>query len=180
VITFTIRFHGPFHVGTGNPDDGLDRPVDRSNLLPATSLKGLLRAEATEVLGIDGALVDRVFGARGKPGAWWWEDARPDGFLDVRRMARIVVGDNGIVSRGFLMLGEHVWLERATFQVGPLRQLEPADQELHMRVLRAAARSCMSLGGSRRRGEGWVSITDDQSVWTVDDSRAIVASRGAR
>ena len=40
MITFTLTFHGPFHVGTGNPEAGMDRPVDRGALLPATSLKG--------------------------------------------------------------------------------------------------------------------------------------------
>ena len=49
MITFTLAMHGPFHVSTGTPDEGMDSPIDLSCPLPATSLKGLLRAEVTEL-----------------------------------------------------------------------------------------------------------------------------------
>lgn len=59
---FTITFHGPFHVGSGVADQGLDRVLDRGALLPGTSLKGVMRAAARETLGLDDSLVARVFG----------------------------------------------------------------------------------------------------------------------
>ena len=52
MITFTLAMHGPFHVSTGTPDEGMDSPIDLACPLPSTSLKGLLRAEATERLEI--------------------------------------------------------------------------------------------------------------------------------
>ena len=184
MITFTVTFHGPFHVGTGNPEAGMDRPVDRGALLPATSLKGLMRAEAAEILGVRSSLIAEIFGQAGLAGAWWWEDAsvepvpgnsKPETL--VGRAARIVVGDNGVVEDGFLVLGEHVWSERATFRVGPLRALAPETSTRHTTILRAAARSVTALGGARRRGEGWVSITDDTGPWTDVDTRALLACR---
>ena len=56
MITFTLAMHGPFHVSTGTPDEGMDSPIDLACPLPSTSLKGLLRAEATERLEKGGVI----------------------------------------------------------------------------------------------------------------------------
>ena len=44
MITFTVTIHGPFHISAGESGDGADNVVDRDNPLPASSLKGLMRA----------------------------------------------------------------------------------------------------------------------------------------
>ena len=61
MITFTLAMHGPFHVSTGTPDEGMDSPIDLACPLPSTSLKGLLRAEATERLDIPQPVIDEIF-----------------------------------------------------------------------------------------------------------------------
>jgi len=37
----------------------------------------------------------------------------------------------------------------------------------------------VSLGGARRRGEGWVTIVDDQGDWTAADTTALLSCRSA-
>lgn len=184
-MTFAITFHGPFHVGSGSPNEGLDRVLDRENLLPATSLKGLMRAAATERLGIASALVDAVFGASGHGATkrttgspWLWTDARLAG-VKFDRTARIEIDDDtGAVSRGFLALGESVWSSGGSFAVRLRTEISPAEFARHRVLLRAAARAVTALGGERRRGEGWVTITDSDA-WTPEDTQTLVGMRAA-
>lgn len=182
MMIFTITFHGPFRVGTGTPSEGLDARVDRDVLLPSTSLKGVMRAAASETLRLPDRLVSEVFGqgsggvASGTGGApWGWSDAE---FATpaITPVTRIRIDDaTGLTQRGALMMGEHVWASTASFTVFPLTLLaDPARLTLHSRVLRASARAVTSLGGLRRRGEGWVSITDDQPL-TTSDVEALLA-----
>lgn len=177
-LKFTITFHGPFHVG-GSPFEGLDRTLDRDVPLPSTSLKGLLRAEAVERLGIGPSLVGAVFGSpaqKGDPGAWWWSDAEFAAPPVFSRSARIKIDNStGTTEEGFLMLGEDVWADSASFTVEPLNL---SAQQAHEIVLRAAARSVSSLGGDRRRGSGWVSIRDDLT-WSEADTAKLLQMRGA-
>lgn len=159
---FTITFHGPFHVGSGVASQGLDRVVDHVKPLPATSLKGVMRAAARD-LGVRPQVVTEIFGGPGGAGSpWWWSDAEFDtSDMVFDRLARIRVDDeSGLVKRGFLMMGEVVWAPRARFRVAPLVSLDPTDADRDRLVLRAAARAVVAVGGSRRRGEGWVTMTD--------------------
>lgn len=188
-LTFTINFHGPFHVGSGVPSQGLDRVLDRQVLLPATSLKGLMRATAAEVLGMAPGTVNVVFGTFGPNVAqqssgrriaspWNWGDARPEGPVSIHRGARISVTEQGSAERGFLMLGENAWVRQASFTVSPTRQI-PADALSTQRlVLRGSARAVTSLGGGRTRGDGWVTITDELA-WTDQDSADLLKLRVA-
>ena len=86
MITFTLAMHGPFHVSTGTPDEGMDSPIDLACPLPSTSLKGLLRAEATERLEIPQPVIDEIFGRS----AWSASD-------DSQRSAPV----RGVDGRGF-------------------------------------------------------------------------------
>ncbi len=186
MITFTVTFHGPFRVGTGVPAEGWDDRVDRDNPLPSTSLKGVMRASATETLAIDKHLVSAVFGrpaGTGDPthrttnGAWAWSDATFATVPIIRPVSRIRVDDRGRTVRGALMLGDHVWAESATFTVHQLVDLDKDTTHKHRMVLAAAARATTSLGALRRRGEGWVTITDDLT-WdeaTVMDLMGVTA-----
>lgn len=174
-MKFTITFHTPFHVSTGTSEKGLDRLVDVDNPLPASSLKGRMRAAASEDLGLPSALVDDVFGHVGAPSPWWWSDAEFDS-LTVRNITQIKVNDrSGTSERGFLMFGQHVWATTAVFDV--VRRVVQADRfPDHELVLRASARAITSLGGQRRRGEGWVTISE--GPWTSQDTRRLIAMRG--
>lgn len=157
-LEFAISFHGPFRVGAGAAVPGLDAPVDRSRLLPASSLKGLLRAEATERLRLPAPLVDAVFGSRTTPCPWWWSDARITN-PHITPSTKIKVDERGRAERGFLRFGEQVWADGGTFTVEQRLPLPEAEAARHMNILVASALSVSSLGSSRRRGEGWVSIT---------------------
>ena len=179
MATFTITFHGPFHVGSGVPDQGLDRVLDPGALLPGTSLKGAMRAAARETLGLPERVVAPVFGglievagkAQRVPSPWAWSDADLTG-VNLQNLARIRINDKRrTTERGFLMLGESVWAESGTFTVEQHGELHRDLQE-HLLVLRAAARAVTGIGGGRRRGEGWVSITDDNG-WTASDTSAL-------
>lgn len=183
-LHFTISFHGPFHIARGQAAQGLDRTVDRVVPLPASSIKGLLRAEAREQLGIRSDLVDAIFGNRVLPCPWAFSDAEiaplPEDRSRVRRAARIKVDKNGQASNRFLMLGEQVWATAAEFTI---EQAVPgiARVEDHVLVLTAAAQSVTSLGGARRRGEGWVSIMRDDidQVWDDHSSASLITLMGA-
>lgn len=59
-----ITFHGPFRVGTGTAADGVTGGVDPADLLPASTLKGLMRASAARLLPGRPDLVEQVFGMR--------------------------------------------------------------------------------------------------------------------
>lgn len=179
MTTFTITFHGPFHVGTGVPQRGLDATVDADCPLPASSLKGLMRAAAEHVLGVSTAITAEVFGDPApEPGApahqtrrqspWSWTDARFDG-VEISRHSRIRVDDAGRVGRGFLMLGQQVWAKQAKYDVEPFLLLDPATEARHVLVLRAAARAVTSVGAGRHRGHGWVSVADERP-WTAADT----------
>lgn len=169
-MNFQIQFHGPFHVGTGRAGNGLDRELDRECLLPASSLKGLLRAEAQHRLELPRELVDEVFGAPGIPSPWAWSDAEvaTDGLVEPHARIRIKPGSAGTVEQGMLVLGEHVFAKSADFTV--TRIGDCADEARDELVLEAAARSVSGLGGNRRRGEGWVSIRRTDREW--NDARA--------
>lgn len=163
MATFTITFHGPFHVARGAAELGFDRTIDREALLPASSLKGVMRAEAIGVLSLAEEVVHDVFGAPGRAGPWAWTDARFPAQTRTGRVARIRVlpGMAGQVEPHQLMLGEHVWASQASFEVELTQPLEPARISRDLIVLRACAQSLTSLGGARNRGEGWVTITSD-------------------
>lgn len=184
---FTITFHGPFHVGSGVADQGLDRVLDRGALLPATSLKGVMRAAAREILGLPTSLVARVFGGpldddgttRRVPSPWAWSDAELSDDASFQNLARIRINDETrTTERGFLMLGESVWAMSAQFTVTQYGEVS-GDVKEHLLVLRASARAVTAIGGGRRRGEGWVTITDG-TTWGASDTRALRSVGGDR
>ena len=59
-----IAFHGPFRIGTGLAAPGVTGGVDPADLLPASTLKGLMRASAARLLPQRQDLVEQVFGMR--------------------------------------------------------------------------------------------------------------------
>ncbi len=183
VLSFTIRFRGPFHVATGTASAGLDRTIDRAIPLPASSLKGLMRAEALGALGFHPTVVDDVFGTHARPCPWAWSDAQfdTDSAPNVSRLARIRIhpGLGGQVVANHLMLGEHCWADTAEFEIELIDPLSDVDVRRHTLVLRAAATSVLSLGGARNRGEGWVAVTPripDRS-WTAEEIHELAALR---
>lgn len=178
-LDFAITFHGPFHVARGQAAGGVDRAVDAEQLLPASSLKGLLRAEAREQLEIADTWIAEVFGARA-PSPWAWSDAEVIAPV-IRRSARIRIADSerGQTEDEFLMIGQQVWATSARFRVDQWGPIAEDRLDTHLLILTASALSVTSLGGSRRRGEGWVSITRPGFAWDSDASAALLRLRKA-
>ncbi|MFD0746644.1 RAMP superfamily CRISPR-associated protein [Phytohabitans flavus] len=100
-MRFQIAFHTPFRVATGRAGEGADATVDRQNPLPASSLKGVMRSAARDVLQVAPDWVDAVYGTAWQPSAWSWSDAAPqtDTPPQVKVRARIQIApDTGTVA----------------------------------------------------------------------------------
>lgn len=156
-IDFTIDFHGPFRVGGGEPVDLFDAPVRREDPLPQSSIKGLMRAEASERLRIDDYWVTRVFGSPALPCPWWWSPVK---LLDATfsPTTKVRVDDVGRSMRGFLRFGEQAWATGGSFSIEQVQPIPESDLSRHKTILMAAAASVTTLGESRLRGSGWVSV----------------------
>lgn len=63
----TLAFHSAFRIGTGNADGTAHATIDRDTPVPASSLKGLMRASADRLLPYRPEVVDAVFGTPGAP-----------------------------------------------------------------------------------------------------------------
>ncbi|WFE38078.1 RAMP superfamily CRISPR-associated protein [Micromonospora sp. WMMD998] len=185
-LTFEITFHGPFRVATGRAGDGTDSVIDRDVPLPASSIKGVMRSAARDLLTLPPHLVEAVFGTAWQPSPWSWSDATLTGDrragnadpgdeggdgveqLRVRTRARIQISEaTHTVVDGALAVGEEILARRAVFTVRRNGPITAADLPRHEAVLTAAARAVTALGGDRRRGLGWVSITPLHPAWTA-------------
>lgn len=157
-IKFSITFLGPFAVSTGQAGRSADSMVDDERPLPETSMKGLMRASAV-VLQIPPQVIRRVFGSGKTPTAWNWG---PVEFA--QQPARQLRGSTAIdshtnVARNHaLLFEEQHWSTTATFDIQQVLFLDPADVDLQRTILAVAASGVQSIGKSRRRGNGWVSI----------------------
>lgn len=172
-LTFTVTFRGPFAVATGTANEGLSLTVDEANSLPASSIKGLMAGQAEHVLGVPLHWCEHVFGSSRIPCPWAWSDADFAVAPTPARSVRIAVDDAGAARGDMLRFGRALWADTATFRIEQIGELV-GDIEVHRHILRAAARSVSSLGGERRRGSGWVTISDDLA-WTATDTAALLA-----
>ncbi|WP_159032977.1 RAMP superfamily CRISPR-associated protein [Streptomyces fodineus] len=75
-MIITLTFHSAFRVGTGNADGTAHATIDRDTPVPASSLKGLMRASAERLLPYRPEVVDAVFGTPRRPCPWHWSPAR--------------------------------------------------------------------------------------------------------
>ncbi|MEU1591767.1 RAMP superfamily CRISPR-associated protein [Streptomyces sp. NPDC005708] len=177
-------FHGPFRVATGVARPGIDAAVDRNDLLPASSLKGLMRDSAEKLLPGLPDLVEHVFGGPRKPTAWAWSSARFPDQPEVRMRARVSLDEEtGAAKRDHLLFGEEVWARTAEFEVTRHARLpeSPLSEDDHLTVLACAAAGVHSVGSDRRRGLGWVQCTTGDPVVDaalVDRFRALAANWG--
>jgi CRISPR/Cas system CSM-associated protein Csm3 (group 7 of RAMP superfamily) len=184
-VKVIITFHGPFRVATGVPVEGLNVPVDREDLLPASSLKGVMRAAALQVLPGRIDLVEEVFGHRADasgpgvdgaddaqarnpaghghgPSPWHWSSADFGGTALIRPRARIAIdAASGTARKDHLMLGEEVWARTADFHITQRVPLTPDTLRRHQVILACAAAAVHALGADRRRGHGWVTFTPE-------------------
>ena len=167
-MRYRVIFHGPFRVGTGRPDRGLDTTVDQQDPLPASSLKGLMRNTASQLLGPDHPLVGDVFGRPGNGSPWSWASAVFDEAPAPGVRARIAIGDDGVVEDEALLRAEHLWASEAIFTVDLLMS-PPTRQADHELLLNASAAAVKSLGGDRNRGFGWVTVAPNDGLTAGED-----------
>jgi CRISPR/Cas system CSM-associated protein Csm3 (group 7 of RAMP superfamily) len=160
-LTFEVTFHGPVRVGTGRAGSGLDDTVDPRVVVPGSSLKGLMRAEAAMLFGggPHRALVDRVFGTARRPSPWHWGDLRADDDGEPLIGARIRVdSSSGAVVDSGLFLASHHWPGTGQVAITQFTALDPDELDRQKALLAASAMSVTSVGGDRNRGFGWVDI----------------------
>lgn len=167
-MRFQLTFHGPFRVATGAAADGLDDTFDPDNPLPASSLKGLMRAHARTWLSLTEDLVDEVFGNPHHRSPWWWSDATIDNGAPMVRSRVRIDHTTFTAVNNFLATAGELWPATAAFDV-EARDCVPTNRlVLHETVLAASATAINALGSDRRRGLGWVSIRTDP---TPDQAR---------
>ena len=178
-MKFTIQFHGPFRAGTGESGRGADDTIDPSDPLPATSIKGAMRAAAIGI-GIDKTLVAEVFGKEADASPWAWTSGRgwtwAGGGTDPTPEQRIRIRineDTGTVEEGGLFNVEALWPEKCEFVVDRIGFIAPSRTVVHEAVLRSAGRAVHSLGADRTRGLGWVTVTADDDTTVRADLEAL-------
>jgi CRISPR/Cas system CSM-associated protein Csm3 (group 7 of RAMP superfamily) len=177
-LRFVIDFLSPFRISTGEAAAGVDATIDTGDPLPATSIKGVMRATAKQLLGEQADLVGRVFGNAQRPCRWHWGDAVPigDSWASPQITARVRIdAATHTAKHDMLALAEETTAARAEFVI---TRMEPvSDVEMHAAVLAIAARGTRSLGAARRRGLGWVSITCPDVILDRGAVEKILAGR---
>lgn len=180
MIDFRIDFHGPFRVATGAAAPGVDAAVDPAALLPESSLKGVMRKAAGD-LGVPSALVDEVFGTAHRASPWAWGPVQFEQPPFISRRTRVKIDPHsGTVESGALVIAHEVWATSAMFDLQPLAKLDEQTLRRHVGVLVACARAVRSLGASRNRGLGWVSIRAERGADDVDAGSVLSVLGGAQ
>lgn len=182
-ISFTVTFHSPFRVGSAYARDGVDAALDRHDPLPPDHIKGLMRAAASDLLGLGTAEVGEVFGSPAAPSPWAWSSAQPVGegweFSFRHRVA--IDRDTHSARKDHLVLGEQAWVRQARFTVQSVGALSEEARPRHVLVLRCAASAVHALGSWRRRGLGWVGVVpDDEPVSASDVAKLLELAGRAR
>ena len=175
-MQFTVKFNGPFAVSTGAASVGVDAAVDRAHLLPATAVKGVMRAAAQHLLQLPSTIVEQVFGGRGTTSPWSWSTPEFRDHEVVRRARLAIDPATRTAAEGHLLLSEEVWADQATFEIRQSGYVD--DVSRHELVLAAAATSVHSLGRDRRRGHGWVTVSADHPL-SNEDIQAIYDLRAS-
>lgn len=187
-MRFMIIFHGPFRVAAGASSDGLDETYHAANPLPSSSLKGLMRAHAENVLDVSESMLEEVFGSRRTKSPWWWSDATiasdpaspvPGGRPHrVRTRVRIEAGTFAAAEGAMHTAGE-VWPASAEFEVRRRGPVPAGRIASHEAMLAGSARAITALGSDRRRGLGWVSIVPE-FAWDDAQQQLLLSCRGNR
>lgn len=186
-LTMTMTFATAFRIGTGTAGRGLDEVIDPGDPLRASSIKGVLRAEARLLIpgngGDDHPFVRAVFGGTQVPSPWNLA-VSIDRALQVLPQIGIKLNPDGQVEPGAMLMKEVVAVPTATLTITRRRPLTrqglPEEvtgdpEDYHLALLHVSARLVEKLGQRRTRGLGWVAITsterdpatDVERVWQV-------------
>lgn len=184
LLTFTVSFHSPFRVGTSTAVPGAhqsawhETTADEQLVAPASTVKGVMRAAAAELM--PPPLVAAVFGAPGEQSPWSWSALTvPRSAVTQRLRTRIEIKpETGTVAEDMLAVAEELVIDaHGTFTIRRLGfvKLGAEQQARHEAVLTVAAGLVKGIGGTRRRGLGWVSICPAGDDPTVRYSDAVAA-----
>jgi CRISPR/Cas system CSM-associated protein Csm3 (group 7 of RAMP superfamily) len=180
-IRVKLELCSDFHIGTGTGvgrtvDAVVARDTDGMPLIPGSTLKGLTRWHAEQVLALHPSLDDpaapvlvELFGEGGRPGTVLFENATPAS----GRVAMPVVNGRSARDRGTgRALDEHLFqVEDAA--AGSFACTVRSHEQLSdaaMLVLIVALRRIEAIGGQRRRGKGRARTT----VEVLDGPRSSV------
>ena len=159
-LTFRITFKGPFLVSTGLAEGGFDMTGDHRLPLPATALKGVVKAQARDRLMLHRQVWQRIFGVAGRPARWEWREPLSSE-VHLSPATRIKVDESGRSADQFLAFAQVMWSDPLEFNVRCRDRGVPAAEVAEdLLALRAAGRSVTALGTGRRRGLGWVQVID--------------------
>jgi CRISPR/Cas system CMR subunit Cmr4 (Cas7 group RAMP superfamily) len=179
-VRFEIIFHTPFRVSSGHAGDGSDSTVDRAALLPASSLKGVMLSAARDLLKFPPSHLDAVFGTPWRESPWGWSDAVLAAGASIRPRTRIrIEPETSTVAKGALLVADEVLAASAEFSIERIGWIGPGDEGRHETILLAAARAVTAIGGDRRRGSGWVTVSPVEPRWSGEHLRAAAALAGA-
>ena len=167
---FRIVFHSWFRVGAAYPRDGVDVTVDHDDPLPATHLKGVMRAEARWLAGLgygNTRLIDAVFGTPSNSSPWRWSLVEPSRSWKYDTRQRTAIDDESHTAlKDHTVSGELVWAPAATFTL--VQQCEVDDVQAQLTLLRVAGASVHAVGAWRRRGLGTVSVVPEPAIAPAD------------
>ena len=180
VLEFSVQFHQPFLIRSGDARGGLDAVARHGTPLPASSLKGAMRAACLNVLGAPRGLVQDIFGQEGRiggslgRGAWAWTDAGPStAFLTWSRARNRIDPEFGVVRPEALTFSEEFWqVDKATFVVEQVMPLEPDVAKRQTTLLAGCAWGVTGLGSWRNRSMGSVTIRPTASIPQLADKLA--------
>lgn len=169
-LMFELTIRTPFRVATGRGGIDIDAAVDIDCPLPASSVKGLMRAAAAEFLGApaDPLLID-VFGAPGsRPSPWKWEDPqlfftptehRPTIAHMVQTRTRIQIDPQTRTTvEKALLVGQELPPTRGQLEIWRRGFIPPDRVAAHRALLILSALLIDGLGAARRAGNGWVTV----------------------
>ena len=179
-VRFEIVFHTPFRVSSGHAGDGSDTTVDRAALLPASSLKGVMLSAARDLLKFPRSQVEAVFGTAWHESPWGWSDA----VMTEGGQHPAAHPDPDRAGHRHRRQGRAAGRRRGPRRPAPssastrIGWVEAGQEGTHETILLAAARSVTAVGGDRRRGSGWVTVTPVEPQWSGAHLRAAAALAG--
>lgn len=159
MLEIPVKFHTPFRVSTGTGDQKADVVV-LADRIPASSLKGVMRAAAQIRLELPELVVLRLFGSAERDCPWGWTDLRLDEAATIRVRVQVPIDRRtGTARRGALLKAEEIWVNRDQQFAVERTSTRDETTDKDAVLLAACALAVQSLGASRRRGLGWVSMT---------------------
>lgn len=179
-LSFAIDFYSPFHALTGRAARGLDGVLDADAPLPASAVKGTMRASA-RALGFPDRLIRATFGHERSSSRWSWLTPTLTGLDRHGVLSRVAIDpETGTVRPDHLQATEIRYPTGGTFDIS-LRSRHGLDEvDIAQQVILLAASACATkaMGAHRRRGLGWVGILPTEETRQLLNVQTQIISAG--